>query len=359
MAHSTLDEAYMREALRLAKKGEGLTLPNPMVGAVIVRGGRIVGRGYHRAFGSPHAEVLALSRAGSKARGATLYVTLEPCAHHGKTSPCTDAILRAGVLRVVIAARDPHRIARGGVEVLRRAGIKVTVSVCEKQARKLNEAFFTFHEKRRPFIALKFAASLDGKLATRTGDSKWITNREARKYARNLRGGYQAVLVGINTVLSDDPHLGVREKRKRDPLRVILDSRLHIPLKSKVLRDSNVLLATTARASQKKKKLLEARGIPLHVFPGARIRIGQLLSFLRRKEVISILVEGGGKIFGSFVDEKIADKVYAFYAPILIGGDCAPSIGGRGVRRLGAAPRLKNVTLKSFKGNVLIEGYFR
>jgi len=353
------DEVFMRDALRLAKKGEGRTSPNPMVGVVISRGERVIARGYHRAFGMLHAEIEALRIAGKRARGATLYTTLEPCRHVGKTPSCADAIIRAGIRRVVCATRDPNGIARGGIEKLRKAGIRISIGACEKGARELNEAFFIFHEKNRPFVALKFAASLDGKLATRTGDSKWITNREARKYARNLRGVYQAVLVGINTVLSDDPHLGVREKRKRDPLRVILDSQLHIPLKSKVLRDSNVLLVTTARASQKKKKLLEARGIPLHVFPGARIPIGQLLSFLRRKEVISILVEGGGEIFGSFVDEKVADKVYAFYAPVLIGGDCAPSIGGRGVRRLGAAPRLKNVTMKSFKDNVLIEGYTR
>ncbi|MDO8576534.1 MAG: bifunctional diaminohydroxyphosphoribosylaminopyrimidine deaminase/5-amino-6-(5-phosphoribosylamino)uracil reductase RibD, partial [bacterium] len=235
---SAADEKYLKLTLELAEKGRGKTFPNPMVGAVIVKRGRIVGQGYHRKAGEPHAEAEALGIAGGRAKGATLYVNLEPCDHWGRTPPCADTIIRANIKRVVCCTRDPHKVARGGIEKLKRAGIAVSVGELAQEARDLNEAFFTFHELHRPFVAIKFAASLDGKIATHTGDSKWITNERARAYARRLRGHYQAILVGINTILHDDPHLGVRAKGKPDPLRIILDTTLRIPLKSKVLRDS-------------------------------------------------------------------------------------------------------------------------
>ena len=205
------DTYYIDEALQLAQKATGWTNPNPMVGAVIVKDGRTIARGFHRRVGCPHAEVEALRAAKENPSGATLYVNLEPCVHFGRTPPCVDAIIQAGICRVVCATRDPNPLVCGrGIAKLRRAGISVSVGVRSREARNLNETFYTFHEKHRPFIALKFAASLDGKMATRSGDSKWITNKEARAFARNLRGQYQAVLVGINTVLRDDPRLGVR-----------------------------------------------------------------------------------------------------------------------------------------------------
>ena len=225
-----------------------------MVGAVIVKRGRTIARGYHRKSGEPHAEIEALRAAEDDTKGATLYVNLEPCRHVGKTPPCTDAIIRAKVARVVCAVRDPNRIARGGIEGLRRAGIEVSVGVLKREAVDLNETFFTAHSMRRPFVALKFAASLDGKLATRTGDSKWITSEPARRYARRLRGTYQAIVIGVETVIADDPHLGARTKGLPDPLRIVLDSTLRIPLRAKVLRDSNVIIATTKRASARKKR---------------------------------------------------------------------------------------------------------
>lgn len=350
------DEVFMRECLRLAAKGRGRVEPNPMVGAVVVKNGKIVGKGYHRRFGAAHAEIEALRLAGARAAGATLYVNLEPCAHFGKTPPCVDAIIKADVRRVVCATRDPNTVARGGIEKLRRVGIAVSIGCMGKEARELNEAFFTFHEKNRPFVALKFAASFDGKLGTRTGDSKWITNEKARAFARKLRGEYQAVLVGINTVLKDDPHLGARARGKRDPLRVILDSRLRIPLKSKVLRDSNVLVVTTNRASKRKKRMLEARGPTVYVMQGQHISIKELFRVLRERHIINVLVEGGGEVLGSFIDAKVDDKVYAFYAPILIGGARSLTINGRGVRTLADAHRFKKIFIEHFTNDVLVIG---
>ena len=281
--------------LRLARKGLGQTFPNPMVGAVVVRSDRIVGQGYHRKAGSAHAEVEALAAAGARAKGGTPYVNLEPCGHWGRTPPCADAIIRAKIKRVVCCTRDPHKVAHGGVEKLKCAGIAVSVGGLAQEARDLNEAFFTFHEMLRPFVAIKFAASLDGKIATRTGDSKWITNGRARAYARHLRGRYQAILVGINTVLHDDPHLGARIKSRPDPLRVILDSTLRIPLKSKVLRDANVLIVTTKHADGKKKKILIGRGIEV-VGMGSKINVKALMRELYKREIINVLVYGGREV---------------------------------------------------------------
>ena len=349
------DESFMRECLRLAKKGIGFANPNPMVGAIIARGGRVIARGYHRGFGYPHAEIEALRAAKGDTKGAILYVNLEPCRHFGKTPPCTDAIIRAKVARVVCAVRDPNRSARGGIEGLRRAGIKVLAGVLEREAVDLNETFFTAHSMRRPFVALKFAASLDGKLATRTGDSKWITSEPARRYARRLRGTYQAIVIGVETVIADDPHLGARTKGLPDPLRIVLDSTLRIPLRAKVLRDSNVIIATTKRASARKKTLLQRRGIRVLTFAN-RISPKQLLAALRRTDVISVLVEGGGATLGSFIDAGIADKVYAFYAPLLIGGAKATSIGGRGARNVADALRFKKSSIRRFGDTVLITG---
>ncbi|TSC86588.1 MAG: 2,5-diamino-6-hydroxy-4-(5-phosphoribosylamino)pyrimidine 1'-reductase [Parcubacteria group bacterium Gr01-1014_8] len=353
------DERFMRETFRLAKKGVGWTNPNPMVGAVIVKNRKIVGKGYHRKLGLPHAEVEALSDAGTAARGAVLYTNLEPCSHFGRTPPCANAIIQAGIRRVVCATRDPNAFARGGVEKLRQAGIKVSTGILEKEARDLNEAFFTFHEKQRPFVALKFAASLDGKLATRRGDSKWITNERARAHARRLRGAYQAVLIGIETVIADDPHLGVRTRGLRDPLRIVLDSDLRISLSARVLRDSHVVIATTKNASARKRKQLTHRGIRVLTFSGGRISPEALFAALRKMNVISVLVEGGGAVLGSIIDADSADRIYVFYAPILIGGKRAVVIGGRGADRISNALRVAQVSVHHFGDNILVTGSTR
>lgn len=310
-----MDKKFLLETLKLAKKGLGWTNPNPMVGAVIVKDGQIIGKGYHKKFGFPHAEIEAL-RSCQEAKGATLYVNLEPCVHFGKTPPCVDEIIKAGIKKVICCALDPNPKTHGqGIARLKKAGILTKVGLLEDEARRLNEAFFTFHEKKRPFVTIKFACSLDGKIATSTGDSKWITNEKARYYARSLRAKYQAVLVGKNTFLKDHPHLGVRIKDKKDPLRIVLG----LNLNPKNIQD--------------------------------------LLFTLREKEIISVLVEGGGKTLGSFIDAKVIDKVYAFYAPILIGGERAVSISGKGAPTISQSLHLKNISFKKFDDNFLVTGY--
>ncbi|MEK7106823.1 MAG: bifunctional diaminohydroxyphosphoribosylaminopyrimidine deaminase/5-amino-6-(5-phosphoribosylamino)uracil reductase RibD [Patescibacteria group bacterium] len=351
----TQDDKFMDEALKLAEKGAGWTNPNPMVGAVIVKNGRIIGQGYHRRAGGPHAEIEALAEAGASASGATLYVNLEPCAHFGKTPPCIEALINAGIKRVVCSAIDPNpQVSGRGVARLEQFGVSVSVGVRSEEARALNEAFFVFHEKKRPLVALKFAMSLDGKLATRTGDSKWITGEEARSFARGLRTTHQAILVGVNTVIRDNPHLGARTKGKKDPVRIIADSRLRIPRNARVLRDVNVIIATTSGAPKQKIRDLEKRGIRVLVFKGARVSIRKLLSELRKIEIISVFVEGGGEMLGSFIDAKIADKAYIFCAPILVGGEEARSIGGKGVQKIAQALRFKHVSVRRFGEDVLV-----
>ncbi|MCL5784078.1 MAG: bifunctional diaminohydroxyphosphoribosylaminopyrimidine deaminase/5-amino-6-(5-phosphoribosylamino)uracil reductase RibD [Patescibacteria group bacterium] len=298
------DEYFIKKTFALAKKGLSFTNPNPLVGSVIVKNGKIIAKGYHRKIGLPHAEIEAVNALKGSAKGATLYTNLEPCVHcDKKTPPCTEGIIKAGITKVVCASFDPNPKVNGkGFERLRSVGIEVVTGVLEEEGEKLNEAFFTFQTKNRPFIALKFAQSLDGKIATNTGDSKWITNEKARDFARRLRLYYQAILVGINTVLRDDPNLGVRVKGKKDPLRIVLDSELKIPLTARVLRDRNVLIATTKKADNSKLRALKDKGIQVVVFNGSRVPLNELIAELTRREIISVLVEGGGEVSGSFFD---------------------------------------------------------
>jgi diaminohydroxyphosphoribosylaminopyrimidine deaminase/5-amino-6-(5-phosphoribosylamino)uracil reductase len=327
------DIKFLKETLKLARKGMGWTNPNPLVGAVIVKNGRIIGRGFHHQIGQPHAEVEALNKLTEDPRGATLCVNLEPCNFYGKTPPCTKAIIKSGIKKVICCTMDPNpKVSGKGLNRLKEAKIETSVGILETEARILNETFFTFHEKKRPFVAIKFATSLDGKMATSLGDSKWITNEKAREYARNLRGQYQAILVGINTVLKDNPHLGIRIKGKKDPIRIILGSKRHILKNFQVLRDQNVLNLNPKN-------------------------IHDLLTILKEKDIISILVEGGGETIGKFIDEGIIDKVYAFQSPIIIGGRKAISIGGDGILNIQKALRLKNLTYKRFADNLLTTGY--
>ncbi len=356
-AASLSDEQCIGQTLKLARRAAGRTSPNPMVGALLVKDGKVLGRGYHKRAGRPHAEIEAMQSARTNLAGAALYVNLEPCVHYGRTPPCADAIIRAGIKHVVCSTLDPNpQVAGRGVARLKRAGIRVSVGSQKEAARALNEAYFTYHEKHRPFVALKFAASLDGKLATRTNDSKWITNDAARTYARSLRARYQAILVGIGTVLHDDPHLGTRSARKPDPKRIILDSRLRIPLQAQVLRDSNAIVATTSRAPADKLYALKRRGIEVLVFDGGEVPLGKLMVKLRQAEIISLLVEGGGTVLGNFIDQKLADKVYAFYAPLLIGGQDAVSISGQGAGQIQGSLDLDRISTKRFQDNILITG---
>lgn len=353
------DSQFLKETLKLAKRGMSWTFPNPLVGAVVVKNGKIIAKGYHKRVGEPHAEIEAISASKQDIAGSTLYINLEPCLHHGRTPPCIDAIIQAGIKRVVCTTLDPNPKVNGnGITKLKQASIDIVIGVLEKEARELNEAFFTFHEKKRPFIALKFAASLDGKIATRSSDSHWITNERARAFARTLRTHYQAVLVGINTILTDNPHLGVRVRGMKDPLRIVLDTKLRIPLESQALRDTNVLVVTTGLANKQKIRELAKRGVTILPFSDNKIPISALLEELRKREIVSILVEGGGKTLGSFVDERLVDKVYAFHAPLIIGGEHAVSaIEGRGVINVKAALKLSRVTCKRFDDNMLTIGY--
>lgn len=346
------DLIFLKQTLVLAKKGLGRTNPNPMVGAIIVKNNKIIGKGYHKKVGLPHAEIEAFASASQDPKDSTLYVSLEPCSHFGKTPPCSDEIIKAGIKKVICATRDPNPKVQGkGLKKLQQSGITVSVGLLEKEARLLNEAFFTFHEKNRPFIALKFASSLDGKIATHTGDSKWITNDKAREYARALRNQYQAVLVGINTVLKDNPTLA-------GPLRVILDSKLKIPLDSIVLRDNNILIATTIHADKEKKQKLINKNIQILTYNSDEIPLKELLNDLAKKEIISIFAEGGSQVLGSFLDKKLIDKAYIFHAPILIGGKNAiRSIGGTGANTIHESLKLKNITYRKIGDNLLTIGY--
>jgi len=353
------DEFFIKKVLKLAKKGLNFTFPNPLVGAIIVKNGKIISQAFHKKYGSLHAEVLALKKAKENAKRATLYTNLEPCCHFGKTPPCTQAILKAKIKRVVFSTLDPNPQVNGkGLEILKKAKIETKVGVLEKQAKLLNEAFFTFHQKKRPFVCVKFAASLDGKIATRDFQSKWITGEKARNYARKLRLWYQAILVGANTVIKDNPHLGVRQKNKKDPLRIILDDKLKVPFNLQVFRDKNLLLVTTKFAKKEKLKKLEKMKIPFIVYNQKRISISKLLEDLKNKNIISVLVEGGGETIGSFFDEGVVDKIYAFYSPLIIGGKKAVcAVLGKGVKNLSRAFSLSQIKFKRFDNDFLISGY--
>lgn len=346
----------MREALNLAGKGEGFVSPNPMVGAVLARNGKIISRGWHKRFGGPHAEVFALRRAkGLKTRGAALYVNLEPCVHCGcdkKTPPCVPEIIKAGVARCVVAMEDPNPQVKGrGIRALKKAGIAVDKGCLKKEAGKLNEKFAKWISTGRPFVAMKIAMSLDGKIATKTGDSKWITSEASRRRARSLRDSYDAVLVGIGTVLSDNPNLG---GEKREPLRVILDSRLRTPPSSKVLRDKNVLLVAADKAPASKVAFFKNKGFRLKIFAG-RIKISSLLRYLGKTGISSVFVEGGAEIFGAFADAGLADRFYFFIAPKIIGGAQAKSaVGGSGVSKLKNALNFTSLNLERIGGDILV-----
>ena len=344
--------------MRLAQKGIGWTFPNPMVGAVLVKNGKIIGSGYHKKVGLAHAEIEAFQSSSEDPQGGILYVTLEPCSVFGRTLPCVPEIINKGIAKVVCAVKDPNPKVNGeGIKRLEEAGIQVEVGLLSEKAKRLNEAFFSFHLKKRPFIALKFAASLDGKMATKTGDSKWITNEKTRTFARSLRGDYQAILVGINTVLQDNPNLGARHEGKKDPLRVILDSTLKIPLASDVLRDANVLIVTTKNADKEKFEELQKKNIEVLQMPGEKILIPDVINELYKKEIVSIFVEGGSETLGSFADAKMVDRVYACFAPIIIGGrDAVVVVKGEGVARVLEALKLKDITLKHFDDNFIITG---
>jgi len=358
---------YMEYALSLARLAMGYTSPNPAVGAVVVKDGLAVGMGYTQPAGSEHAEVIALRQADDKARGATMYVTLEPCSHYGRTPPCTQAIIDAGISEVYIALLDPNPLVSGrGAGRLNEGGIKTHIGICQKEAYEINEAYIKHITTGLPFIVAKFAMSLDGKIATKTGDSKWITQEEARKYAHALRYTFDAIMVGVNTVVADNPHLtakccgGRGGIRKMQPLRLVVDSKGRVPLNAHIFEPpGEVLLAVAAPFDLVKKEKFAKAGAKVLELPtkGDLVDIVELFKLLGKREIVAVLVEGGGKLLGSLFDHCLVDKVLAFISPIIIGGCEATSVGGNGVDIMAKALRLNRVDIKSFGDDVLVSGY--
>lgn len=368
----TDEERFMARAIELALKGAGKTSPNPLVGAVITQGSAVVGEGYHEQAGKPHAEVNALRAAGDSARGATMYVNLEPCNHHGRTPPCTEAIIAAGIKRVVIATRDPNPLVNGqGVQRLRAAGVDVVEGVLAQAGKTLNEAFFHFIRTGRPFVVLKYAMTLDGKAATAGGQSRWISGEASRQCVHQLRSRYDAVMTGIGTVLADDPMLTARPSgsQGRDPIRIILDSRLRIPLDAKLLHlesEAPTWIVTTPLAPAAKRAALEDLAkrahSPLEVLTmpvhEGRVELPTLMRELGGRGVTSLLLEGGASLNGAALTSGIVDKIVCFIAPKIFGGATAPGpVGGAGVAEIGRAWRLTRIRLGLADGDIVITGY--
>lgn len=345
------DEMYMNLAISLARNAVGQTSPNPSVGAVVVKDGTILGSGAHLRSGTRHAEAHALDIAGKEASGADLYVTLEPCNHTGKTPPCTEQIIRAGIKRVIVATMDPNQLVAGsGLERLRNAGIEVEVGLCKKEADEINKTFFHFIQTKQPYVTLKAALSLDGKIATQSGDSKWITSEQARLDVHQLRHQHDAILVGIHTVLADDPQLTTRLPRGgRNPIRIILDSQLRVPLDARIVTDqaAKTIIFTSETCDVKKMATLKAKGVEVIQFASPTIHIPEVLNELGKRNITSLFVEGGGEIHAAFMKEKMFQEIIFYIAPILVGGkQSIPVIGGTGVSLMREATKLTYHSVK-------------
>ncbi len=360
------DRFYMQMALDLAAQGTGFTSPNPLVGAVVVRGQKVVGRGYHERFGGPHAEVNALQQAGDQARGATLYVTLEPCNHTGKTPPCTEKILSAGIRRLVVAMTDPNPGVKGGGNAyLHRSGIDVVAGLEEDAARRQNAFFIKHIRTGLPFVILKCAATLDGRIATRTGDAHWVSGPQSRQFVHELRHAVDAILVGVDTVKIDDPRLTTRlpDGNGCDPTRIILDTNLSIPLNARVLTQTSsaeTILVTGPNVDAAARSRVLAGGARVLTSPcrDGQIDMNALMKTLGAEGIASVLVEGGSRISGSALRSGIVDKIYFFYAPKLLGGDDGiPICRGQGQERMQDCLNVDTVTVHRFGSDVMIEGY--
>ncbi len=354
---SRLDEAFMRRALELAARGGARTAPNPLVGAVVVRGGRVIGEGYHRCYGGAPAEVYALRTAGAGARGATLYVTLEPCSPHPKkTPPCSELIARSGLKRMVVAMRDPNPLVDGrGLALVRRAGIRVVTGVLAAEARELNAPFVKVHTRGLPYVVAKWAMTLDGKIAARTGDSRWVSCERSRSWLRRFRDTFQAILVGSGTVLRDDPSLhGARTR----PARIVLDTRARTPLEATVVRtarEQTTILAVSASAPAERIRALEARGVQVLRLGTLDLRV--VFEALAGEGYHRILVEGGGEVHASVMDAELADEVCVFVAPKIVGGRGAKTpVEGGGLERMSQALRIRDVTVERMGDDLLLRG---
>lgn len=357
------DEKYMRLAMQLAGNAIGRTSPNPLVGAVIVKDNRVVGCGWHRKAGTPHAEVHALNQAGELAQGADVYVTLEPCAHYGKTPPCSKALVEAKVKNVYGGLLDVNpKVAGKGFKILEDAGIHVEYGFLQDELRKQNEVFFKWIKHKKPFIVLKAAMTLDGKIATATGQSKWITNETSRAYGYKLRDIYDGIMVGINTVIEDNPMLTARVDGGKNPIRIVVDSSLKIDINANVAQDKSAktIVATTDKADKDKILKLQAQDVDVIVVDkdeNDKVDIEKLLDILGQQNICSILVEGGATLSGSFVAKKLVDKVYFFIAPKIVGGKEAKTpVAGTGILNLQEALSLKDIQIEKLEEDILIIG---
>jgi diaminohydroxyphosphoribosylaminopyrimidine deaminase/5-amino-6-(5-phosphoribosylamino)uracil reductase len=353
------DEYFMQRAIRLAKKGEGRVSPNPMVGAVIVRNGRIIAEGYHPCCGENHAEINAIEKASEPLAGATFYVTLEPCSHYGRTPPCADALIACRPARVVVGTRDPNPMVSGkGIEILRRHSIETKVGVLAEACERLNEVFFRYVTTGIPFVTVKFAQTLDGRIATSTGHSRWISSPPSLRYAHRLRAAHDAILVGAGTVLRDDPELTCRLARGKNPLRIVVDSSLRSKPEATIFlpgQEARTLVVTTRRAPADRKRTLEARGVEVVETgedPLGRVDLRELLSILGKRTVSSLLVEGGAGVITEFLREKLADRLVVIVAP-KIAGQGINALGDLGITRMDEALRL-SIRKISRKGDDLV-----
>lgn len=357
-------EKFMAEALKIARNAEGRTSPNPMVGAVIVKDGRIIAEGWHRKAGTPHAEIHALNMAGELAKNSTMYVTLEPCSHFGRTPPCANRIVDAGVKKVVIAMTDPNPLVAGkGIEILKSAGIEVEVGILEDDARRLNEVFLKYITKKIPFVTAKFACTLDGKISTVTGESQWISCEESRNFVHRLRDVNDGILAGVGTILADNPSLTTRIDNGKNPVRIVVDSLARTPIDSKFLNDGAAknIIAVTENAPADKISALQNLGAEI-IFCGnsQQVDLKILMAELARREITSVLLEGGGTLNFSMFRAGLIDKVFAFIAPKIIGGKNALTpVEGAGVEKLSDAVKLENSTAEKIGTDILICGYLR
>lgn len=397
-----MDEKYMKLAMNLAKRGEGKVNPNPLVGAVIVKDNKIISKGYHREFGGNHAEIEAFNNLDSNSDGATMYVTLEPCSHYGKTPPCVDKIIENKISKVIIGCSDPNELVKGkGIEKLKNAGIEVKISNLESECKKLNETFIKYIKVKKPFVVLKNAMSLDGKISTYTGQSKWITGEKSRESVHNLRNKYMGIMVGVNTVIKDNPELTCRLKNGRNPVRIIVDSNLRIPINSKVIlnnknsfnfkllkefnseienindflkEDNNLkiknkialkditIIATTEKVDKEKIKILESKGVLVLVTKEKenRVDLNDLMIKLGKLNIDSILLEGGSELNFSAIEERIVDKIVCYIAPKIIGGNSSKTpIGGQGIEKISDVINIKDMKFKSIGEDIVVEGYIR
>jgi diaminohydroxyphosphoribosylaminopyrimidine deaminase/5-amino-6-(5-phosphoribosylamino)uracil reductase len=354
----------MQRALELAVKGVGRTNPNPLVGAVIVKNDKIIAEGYHEAFGGPHAEINALKNATESVKGATMYVTLEPCSHYGKTPPCTEAIIESGITEVVVAAADPNPLVAGrGIKRLEDSGIAVWTGLLEDEAKELNEIFIKFISTGNPFVIMKTAMTIDGKIACKSGKSKWISNEKSRQHVHNLRNRLSGIMVGIGTVLKDDPSLTCRRGEfSRQPIRIIVDSSLKIPLDAKVLTDERpeeTIIATTEKLDNQKAENIKSLGAKILYVPSkdGRVDLIKLMELLGKEQIDSILLEGGGELNYSALKAGIVDKVMTFIAPKILGGKDAPTpVEGEGAMDMSQQIELENIKIQMFGDDVMIEG---